>query len=143
MWRCRLVQQMGFILGSLAAMRRGTLDTPGVMQGTAVSISTVREAWAEPNLVFLWLGPSTSCPPLPHSNIFSVRLGETLRSPPDASTNHASSWIPFTGNEVSAHLFEVAPHPALHPWCVCPVRPPGRPRHFLSSLESHARKDSL
>lgn len=98
---------MGFILGSLAAMRQGTLGTLGVIQGTAISISTVREAWAEPDLVFLWLGPSTSCPPLPHSNIFSVRLGETLKSPPDASTNHASSWIPFTGNEVSAHFLRL------------------------------------
>lgn len=94
---------MGLILGSLAVTGPGSPGTAGVMQCTAVSISTGRGAWAEPDLAVL--DPFTSCPPLPCSNIFPVRFGETPRSPPDVSTNHASSWIHSIG--VPPHLLEV------------------------------------
>lgn len=89
-------------------------------------------------LLLFVLDPSTSCPSLPHDNILPVRLGETLSSPSDTSTNHTSSWMPCAG--VSARLFWVVSHPSFTLCPLGPVRPPGEASPSLQFTRVTCRK---
>lgn len=132
---------MGLILGSSAATGPGP---PGHLPGRAVHSRLYQHSWggtgrARPCCSLCW----TPLPPASpaHNSILPVRFGENPRSPPDTSTNHASSRIRSTG--VSAVCFglpHILPSPLAQSVQSGPQR---RPPHPSSSLRSHARKDSL